>query len=189
VAINPKDPRANRSRQALLEAGIEVLLQNPNASLTEVAAFAGVGRATLYRHFKTRDQLIHELALESLALTDSAMEPIKAQNLKGREAIEAMLFAVMPLADRFHFLLSLWNIVEDDLAVTEIYERQLEELAVLVEQGKKAGSIKIEIKTIWIVTTIDCLIYAGWWIVRGGECDAQEAAESAVQTLFGGIGA
>ena len=92
------DPRANRSRQALLNAGIDAFLINPNASLTEVAAIAGVGRATLYRHFETREQLIQELARESLALTDKATEPLKAKKLKGREAIAAMLHAVMPLA-------------------------------------------------------------------------------------------
>ncbi len=186
--MNPSDPRANRSRQALMEAGIEALLQNPSASLTEIATLAGVGRATLYRHFQTREQLIQELARESLELTDAAREPIKAQGLKGREGIEAMLYAIMPFADRFHFLFSLWNIAEDDPSVIAIYEQQLEELAELVEQGKQAGSINTELTTSWIVTSIDSLIYAGSWMVRSGECDAQTAAKSAVQTLFGGIG-
>ncbi|WDD97543.1 TetR/AcrR family transcriptional regulator [Thalassomonas actiniarum] len=181
------DPRANRSRQALLSAGIEVFLVNPHASLTEVAAFAGVGRATLYRHFETREQLIQELARESLALTDKAMQPLKIQKLEGREAIEAMLHAVMPLANRFHFLLSLWSIAEDDPEVTDIYNRQLDEMAELVEQGKKAGDINTALTTTWIVTMIDCLIYAGWYLVRDNKCDAKEAAESAVQTLFSGI--
>ena len=183
------DPRANRSRQALLNAGIEVFLINPNASLTEVAAIAGVGRATLYRHFETREQLIQELARESLTLTDKATEPLKAKNLKGRAAIEALLHAVMPLANRFHFLLSLWSIAENDPEVTGIYNRQLAELAQLVEQGKQAGEINTNLTTTWIVTMIDSLIYAGWYLVRAKECDATEAAESAVQTLFSGISA
>ncbi|WDE10277.1 TetR/AcrR family transcriptional regulator [Thalassomonas haliotis] len=183
------DPRANRSRQALLTAGIEVFLVNPNASLTEVANIAGVGRATLYRHFETREQLIQELARESLALTDRALEPLKAKKLKGREAIEFMLHAVMPLANRFHFLLSLWTIAEDDPEVSNIYNRQLEELAALVEQGKQAGSINAGLTTTWIVTMIDSLVYAGWYLVRSGECNAEEAAASAVQSLFCGISA
>lgn len=186
--MNHSDPRASRSRQALLEAGIEALLQNPNASLTEIAALASVGRATLYRHFETREQLIQELARESLALTDTALSPIKEQGLEGREAIEAMLYAIMPLADRFHFLFSLWNIAENDPLVITIYERQLEELAELVEQGKRAGTINTELTTSWITSSIDSLIYTGSWMIRSGECDAQTAADSAVKTLFGGIG-
>jgi len=181
------DPRANRSRQALLNAGIDAFLINPNASLTEVAAIAGVGRATLYRHFETREQLIQELARESLALTDKATEPLKAKKLKGREAIAAMLHAVMPLANRFHFLLSLWTIAEDDPEVSEIYHRQLAELAELVEQGKQAGEINTGLTTTWIVTMIDSLIYAGWYLVRSGEYNPGEAAQSAVHTLFSGI--
>jgi len=187
--MKSSDPRANRSRQALLAAGIETLLLNPNASLSEIAAHAKVGRTTLYRHFKTREQLIQELALESLALTDAAIEPIIKQELKGREAIESMLHALMPLADRFHFLLSLWNIAEDDPEVTNIYNRQLEYLSLLVEQGKQEGSITREMTTTWCVTMIDCLIYGCASLVRSGECDVQTASTSAVRTLFGGIGA
>lgn len=186
--INTKDPRANRSRLALMNAGIQAFLKNPNASLTEVASFAGVGRATLYRHFATREQLIQELAKESLSLIDGAMKPIYEKGLEGRSAIEAMLHVSMPLADRFHFLLSLWNIADEDPAVKEIYDRQLEEINDLVEQGKQAGDIKLEMATYWIVTLIDCLIYAGWWSVKNEQCDAKAAANLAIQSLFGGIG-
>ena len=70
----------------------------------------------------------------------------------------------------------------------KLNDAQRQALAEMVEQGKQAGSINSEMTTTWIVTMIDCLIYGCAWLVRSGECDAQTAAESAVQTLFGGIG-
>ncbi|SFC58438.1 TetR/AcrR family transcriptional regulator [Pseudoalteromonas denitrificans] len=185
--MNIKDPRASRSRQALLDAGIQAFLQNPNASLTEVATFAGVGRATLYRHFETREQLIQEMAKESLIQIDKAMAPIYEKNLKGSFAIKAMFEVSMPVADRFHFLLSLWNIANEDTKVREIYDRQLNEINTLVEQGKRAGEIKSDMTTTWIVTLIDCLIYAGWWSIKDGHLDAKSASELAIASLFGGI--
>ena len=103
------DARAVRSRKALLNSAVELLLQNPLASLSQIAAHAGVGRATLYRQFETREQLILALAIESLELTDTAMKPIKEQQLTGKAALELMFQLIMPLADRYHFLLSLWR--------------------------------------------------------------------------------
>lgn len=182
-----KDARANRSREALINAGIQLLIRNPKASLKEVAEFAKVGRATLYRHFETREQLIQEIAQESLELTDTVMAPIKAKNLPGKESIKAMLHALMPLADRYHFLLSLWSIAEGDEVVLAMYNRQLEELYILIERARAEGDINASLSTDWIIVTIDSLIYAGWWMVGEEKCTPQQAAEQAITTLFNGI--
>ena len=182
-----KDARANRSRHALINAGIQLLIRNPKASLKEVAEFAGVGRATLYRHFETREQLIQEIAHESLAVTDAIMEPLKAKGLSGKESLKEMFHALMPMADRYHFLLSLWSIAEQDDEVQAIYNRQLEELYALIEQARSEGDINHSLSTDWIIVTIDSLIYAGWWLVGEGKCSAEQAANNAVITLFQGI--
>lgn len=182
-----KDARANRSREALINAGIQLFIRNPKASLKDVAEFANVGRATLYRHFETREQLIQEIAQESLQLTDTVMAPIKAKKLSGKDSLKAMLHALMPMADRYHFLLSLWSIAEGDEQVLQMYNRQLEELYNLIERARSEGDINTALSTDWIIVTIDSLIYAGWWLVGEGKCTPQQAAEQSIITLFSGI--
>src|SRR5262245_39397024 len=50
---------ATRNREKLLDAAIELFAQQgTGASLEAVAARAGVGIGTLYRHFPTRDALV-----------------------------------------------------------------------------------------------------------------------------------
>jgi AcrR family transcriptional regulator len=50
---------AQANRQKLLEAAhFQFAQEGPDASLNEVARRAGVGVATLYRHFPTRDDLV-----------------------------------------------------------------------------------------------------------------------------------
>jgi serine phosphatase RsbU (regulator of sigma subunit) len=48
---------ALRNRERILDAADRLLRQSPGATLADVAAAAGVSRATLYRHFKGRDGL------------------------------------------------------------------------------------------------------------------------------------
>ncbi len=181
------DARTQRSRRALLDAGIDLLIQNPMASLSQIASHAGVGRATLYRHFETREQLIQALAIESLELTHQAMQPSRHLGLTGKAALEAMFHAIMPLADRYHFLLGLWGVAQNDPQVMAIYEQQLLELTTLVEQGKKQGELNGKLSTSWIVCTIDSLIYAAWWLMGNEGLSAEQAAGNAITSLFSGI--
>ena len=181
------DPRASRSRRALLDAAISLFLQNPAASLSDVAQTARVGRATLYRHFSTREQLIRELAIESLQETDAVLKPIHEAGLSARQTLERGLVEVIRIADRFRFLLSLWSIVEGDDEVEHIYQRQLDDLVNLINAAKAEGAIDNNLSTAWIVSLVDSLIYAGWWAIQKGEMSAQEAGAHAVKVLFDGV--
>ncbi|WP_370971103.1 TetR/AcrR family transcriptional regulator [Amycolatopsis sp. cg9] len=56
------DPRAVRSREAILNAARELLLESGPAAVThvQVADRAGVGRATVYRHWPRAESLLLE---------------------------------------------------------------------------------------------------------------------------------
>ncbi len=182
------DPRPDRSRRALLDAAIEVLLRNPGASLNEIAQAAGVGRATLYRHFESREQLLRELALESMRVIDEVTQPIAEENLDARTTLERGMIAIMQVADRFHFLLACGSLAENDPEVEAVYRRQIDELTELVEWGKSEGSIDPDLTTDLIVGLIDSLVNAGWWAVHTGSLDTDAAGRQAAQILFAGVG-
>jgi len=62
------DPRLARSRKAMLDAARDLLLRDGPAAVTHqrVARQAGVGRATVYRHWPRPEQLM----LDTMALVD-----------------------------------------------------------------------------------------------------------------------
>ena len=62
------DPRLARSRKAMLDAARDLLLREGPAAVTHqrVARQAGVGRATVYRHWARPEQLM----LDTMALVD-----------------------------------------------------------------------------------------------------------------------
>lgn len=187
MTINPNDARAARSRRALMEASLELLLQKPNASMSDIAQHAGVGRATLYRHFDTREALIIALVKESLAQTEAVVAPIAEKKLTAKETLLAMLAVIVPLADRYHFLLSLWNLGVEDKEILQTYDDQLSKLYELIEAGKSEGSINKQLRSDWLVTLIDSLIYAAWWMLGQGIMSEAEVVEHIEKSLFQGI--
>jgi AcrR family transcriptional regulator len=81
---NPRPLRADaaRNRQALLTAAADSFARHGvSASLDEMARAAGVGPGTLYRHFPTRDQLVHAVIDDGLcALRDHGESLLQASD-------------------------------------------------------------------------------------------------------------
>lgn len=70
---------AARNRTALLLAGRTVFdADGADASLDKIASVAGVGNATLYRNFPTRDDLLVEIMRESITVLLAAADEIAA---------------------------------------------------------------------------------------------------------------
>jgi AcrR family transcriptional regulator len=59
---NESDPRFQRSREAILRAARELLREHGPSAVThnQIAELAGIGRATVYRHWPRTDQLLAE---------------------------------------------------------------------------------------------------------------------------------
>lgn len=181
-----KHQHRKTAQQAILDAAAEIFSHNPGASLQEIADRAGVGRATLYRYFPTREKLMRDLALEALRQTDAVTAPIREQDTIAKAALEAVVTAVVPLGDRFRFLSSEWAVGQDP-EVASIYARQLRELADTVERAKAEGAIAPDVPTRWVVSAIDMLIYAAWMSVQSGETTQRDAIALTLRTLFKGL--
>ncbi|MEV8373596.1 TetR/AcrR family transcriptional regulator [Kribbella sp. NPDC056861] len=74
------DPRFHRSSEAILAAARELLIEQGPAAVThaQVAKRAGIGRATVYRHWPRVDQLLAEaMATVPMPLFDAPTAPIR----------------------------------------------------------------------------------------------------------------
>lgn len=58
-----RSPRADaeRNRTKILQHAARLIADDPDASMVQIAEVSGVGRATLYRHFASREEVIDAL--------------------------------------------------------------------------------------------------------------------------------
>jgi AcrR family transcriptional regulator len=180
-------PKRLSARQAIAEAGFELLGRNPGISLSEIADHAGVGRATLHRHFASREALLIALAHQAIAEMDQAAEAACLDAPSHTAALKRCLEALVPLGDRHSFLAHIP--LDDDAALTAEFERQSRETYDLVNAAKQEGAFAAHVPTSWIVQAYDHLLYAGWESVRAGDTTPAQAATLAWQTLTRGLGA
>jgi AcrR family transcriptional regulator len=74
------DPRFERSRDAIVNAARELLLAHGPAAVTHnrIAEHAGIGRATVYRHWPRTDQLLAEaMATVAMPFFEQAAPPYR----------------------------------------------------------------------------------------------------------------
>jgi AcrR family transcriptional regulator len=110
VAVQIKSARArsmNDTRNRILDVALEVLGQNPDAGMGDIASAAGVVRRTVYGHFPTRTDLIRTLTQQ--AVNEIAAVLTEANASGG--AVEAVwvdfIARLWPLTHRYRVLLAL----------------------------------------------------------------------------------
>ena len=97
----------NETRNLILDVALEVLGQNPNAGMGDIASAAGVVRRTVYGHFPTRTDLVRTLAQRAVDEMVAVLTEVNAAD----GAVEAVwvdfIARVWPLARRYRVLLAL----------------------------------------------------------------------------------
>ncbi len=142
------DPRVARSRQVILEATLDLLADEGLAGLNieALAARAGVGKATIYRHFATREGMIEE-AFETL-------KPMHVPDQAGsaREQITQIMTAVCTGSTTSRWgrvLPALIDAAERDPAILTIHrrisERRAEALTGVLEAGVTSGELRSDL--------------------------------------------
>ncbi len=181
------DARAQRSQKALLRAGMELLNANPDATLSDIASHAGVGRTTLYRQYETRERLINAVAVYALGALNEVTDPIERQATSALDAVRLLFELAMPLTEELQFLMRLDQWGEADPSVAEVSKRHAEEMRELVELGKKEGSIDRTLPTPWVVNLIDGLFIVGWMQLQEGGYTPSQVATLAFTSFCSGV--
>lgn len=173
------------SRDAIIEAAFQVFNRQPTATLADVAVHAGVGRATLHRHFTSRANLMVALAHVAMEELSQAVEASTAIATSHGHGLRLALEAVIPLAERQGFLAQ--EPVDQDPTIAEALARQKAETCQTIDAAKVEGVFAKAVPTAWIAEAYDALIYAAWATVRSGEATPRQAADLAWHTLTNGL--
>jgi AcrR family transcriptional regulator len=178
--------KQQRTKEKLLNLSLSILAKNPKASLNDIAEAADVGRATLFRHFNSRKQLIRELIDEAERRIEKTTQPILEQNLPAAETLEKIIRVLVPIGASFHFLSAEAIHVEGD-GVDTIYNKQLVLMTDLSTRLKTEGVIAPDIPRAWVAAVLDNLIYTAWVTISDGDIAPNQAPELVLTSFLRGL--
>lgn len=187
-AAKPRRADAERSVAAILEAALEALTSDPDASMAEIARRAGVVRATIYVHFPTRESLVTAVTERAIAGVANALAAAEPATGEPGEALRRVLRATWRELDRFHALVSInANLPHKELH--RLHAPVLEHLHPLIERGQRDGVFRQGVPAVWHLAMLLAIAHAASGEMRAGRIPADEVEDAMLATALGGVAA
>ena len=185
--ISSERADAQRNRAAILDVAAEVLAAEPNASLSEVAARAGLGRATIYRHFASREALLAAIRAEVLSRAGAALAALDLTEVSLREGVRQAASELVPIGMRFRILLA--EQVDENSEFLAARARTLSPLGQLIHRGVATGELAAGTDVLWAGQVLAALLMTAVRAADLGVLDPARAADAVATTFCDGFAA
>ncbi|GAA2791273.1 TetR/AcrR family transcriptional regulator [Kitasatospora sp. CM 4170] len=180
---HPRRADAERNIAAILAAATSCFAKNPNASMTEIAAAAGVGRVTLYGHFSSREALLSELMERALSEVATVLEATGLDEGPADETLRTFIRSSWQLLDRNLRMLHAARRALPAEAVHDHHVGILSAMDRLITRGRQEGAFRDDLPAHWLVSTVYALVQAAGDQVEAGRFTSEEALDALDATL------
>jgi AcrR family transcriptional regulator len=180
---------AERSIAAILDAAERVLADRPDASMSDIAAAAGLTRQTLYAHHRSREALLESVAERALRQTVEAIEAAEPQRGPPVEALARLTEAWWRAVSRHvRVLEGLAAAYPSTEAIHALHAPILDRLLALIRRGQRSREFDPDVPAGWLAVAFLGLMHTTADEVaagRLGKADAGRALQRSVPRLFG----
>ena len=174
---------AQRSRAKILAATPVALRKNPDASVADIAAEAGVGRMTLYGHFANRAALIDATLADSLEQAEDVLGDVPLDG-DSAAALGALIASSWMLLERVRSVLVVAQRELPAARIREMHEVAEGRMQGLFERGQREGVFRADLPVSWLLTVTHLAMTAAAEEVTAGRIEHAEAADLIVGTLL-----
>jgi TetR/AcrR family transcriptional regulator, mexCD-oprJ operon repressor len=178
---------AERSIARILDAAVDALGDDQEASMAEIARRAGVVRATIYVHFPTRETLLEAVTERALAETAAAVAEAEPERGDPADALARVVIAAWRKLGRYHALVAINTGTQAPEELRHRHGPVLGRLLPLVERGQADGAFRADVPAGWHLSMLLALIHAGSAELRAGRVPTDQAEAALVATVLGAV--
>jgi TetR/AcrR family transcriptional repressor of mexCD-oprJ operon len=177
---------ARRNVAAILAAAADCLARDPDTSMAEIAAAAGVGRMTLYGHFKTRAELLDAVLSRAVAQAHGALDAVDVSG-DPRDALARLAAASWLVVDRLRNVLAAAQRELPAERIHQAHEHVLGRLERLIERGRAAGAFRADQPASWLAGLAVNVMHAAATEVSAGRLTSAQAPSVVAGTLLAAL--
>ncbi|MEV6285538.1 helix-turn-helix domain-containing protein [Kribbella sp. NPDC051770] len=180
------------TRAQVLDAALRRLNSDPTTSMADLAAAIGIGRATLNRHFASRDALLREIGERALDHWDRSQQEtgMVAAGESGdpariRACLSDLITWFVDNADQFAYALAN-NRMEAMPELVERTDRLIDQEVAFYAAAQRAGVLRSDLPARWIEHTVYGLMIAAREALRRGDVARRDLDALVLSTLLDG---
>jgi TetR/AcrR family transcriptional regulator, mexCD-oprJ operon repressor len=187
AATEPAARRADARRniEAILAAAERCLAVDPDASMSDIAAAAGLGRITIYGHFKTRAELIERVAHRVLGEANTVLAGVDLGG-DAAEALARLVEATWRVTARSGSFVVAAEKALPPHVLREAHAGELEDrVRNFLAAGQRSGAFRSDLSTDWLVAMFAATVHAAANEIEEGRLLADDAPAVITATLLG----
>lgn len=177
---------ALRNIEAIVDAATRLLSVDPDASLNEIAAAAGVGRITLYGHFDSRTALVREVVERAIRRTSEVLAEVDLDGAP-REALGRLLEASWHLTHRYGALVLAGTQTLPADEVRRAHDEPAQRYVQLLRRGREAGVFRATVPIQWQVSVIQAVLHGASAAAYRGEITVDQAPALVRDTVLAAL--
>ncbi len=176
-------PRYDRTAAAILDAAAHALSEHGSSTnMADVAAAAGVSRATLYRYYPDREALLDALASHALAEAAARLADAGLERAPVEEAIERIVRALTAVGDRYAVLLR--EQIKVDPAETD--RLVAAPMRAVFARGVESGFFRQDVPAEVLLELFGGALVAALKLIERGQLGVEEASAAAASIFLDG---
>jgi AcrR family transcriptional regulator len=179
---------ARRNITLILDAAESCLARDQDASMSDIAAAAGLGRVTIYGHFPSRGALIEAVVHRVLEAANAALNEVDLSGDSG-EAFARLVDATWQVTLRSGNLIIAADKALPVTTVRQAHTGGLEErVRNLLSAGQRSGAFRSDLSADWLMATFHAVLHAAANEIDAGRLERAEASRIITSTMLATLG-
>jgi TetR/AcrR family transcriptional repressor of mexCD-oprJ operon len=181
----------DRIAAGILEAANVLLAERPDASMADIATASGVGRATLYRYFPSRDDLLAGIAKAGFEDLCERVAGVGLASVDVETGLARLTRTFLAAGPKY---MAVWpgGVMPDrkkQIDVDEADKLLAEPVRELLRRGIADGTIRSDIPVAVLFELYTALLERSLALVIRRELGSEQAAASVLSVFLGGVAA
>lgn len=173
---------AERSIARIVSAARESLSRDPSASIDDIAKAAGVGRMTLYGHFRNRAELVDAALVQALRAGEEVLSEVDLSG-DAPDALARLLESSWALVAESTALLAAAQGTLPAGRIRELHTDPAKRVEDLIRRGQDEGAFRTDLPIAWLVNVVQYVLHGAAEENRTGRLAAEETGRVVTATI------
>lgn len=174
---------ARRNIAAIVDAGLDCLTRDPDASVADIAQAANLGRITVYGHFAKRADLVEAVFEHAITQADEHLEAAQRAADPTRALTEVVASSWRIIARLRNLLIAAQRELPEEL-IRRHHDRPLRRVRDIIQQGRRDGVFRDDLPIDWLVAVAYSTLHTAAEEVAAGRLAEKDVGRVVTATVL-----